>query len=526
MKYTLLILLTFIASQAFSQSSSLIHVGTAEKMTVRAGATLHADGISLKPTEDFSLSNNSLKRVSASNAKLDNQISRVYQFTNPTAAFTGNLKKYYLGSELNGLAEQSLQLFAFDTDKWYRHSTENDPANNSLSADISKLFLSEISSAVFMPDLILTASSLAENSALGSKVIDLFGTSQNVAGNEFTYTLVSGTGSADNASFVINNSGLQTNTTLDFEKKKSYSVRLRVTDGYGRFDEKVLAITITDVNEAPSALALSKRNIYEGNSMNESLGLITTTDQDAADTHTYALVAGAGSTDNGAFNILNGEIRASQVFNFDAKNSYSLRLKTTDKDGLSFEQAFTITISQKPVLTGTGNQTYPNVSTAASANPSISLGYSSQLYVNGADIVSYNWSPATGLNSTTISNPEASPKANTTYTVEVTNRFGSKTSVSITVQVREDYNITPSNILSPNGDGENDGWIIENLAAYPTNKVVIIDRSGRSIYTKINYTNDWNGTFNGLVLPEGTYYYVITLNNGAGEKKGFITIVN
>ena len=154
------------------------------------------------------------------------------------------------------------------------------------------------------------------------------------------------------------------------------------------------------------------------------------------------------------------------------------------------------------------------------------MGYSSNLDVSGADIVSYNWSPATGLNSTSISNPIATPKVTTTYTVEVTNRFGSKTSVSITVTVREDFNITPSNLLTPNGDGENDIWTIENLASYPVNKIVILDRSGRIVYSKTGYTNDWNGQYNGAGLPEGTYYYVITLNNGAGEKKGFISIIN
>lgn len=131
-----------------------------------------------------------------------------------------------------------------------------------------------------------------------------------------------------------------------------------------------------------------------------------------------------------------------------------------------------------------------------------------------------------GLSSTSISNPIATPKVTTTYTVEVTNRFGSKTSVPITVVVREDFNITPSNILTPNGDGENDQWTIKNLAAYPINKVMIFDRQGRIIYSKSGYTNDWNGTFNGTSLPEGTYYYIITLNNGAGEKKGFITLIN
>jgi gliding motility-associated-like protein len=313
---------------------------------------------------------------------------------------------------------------------------------------------------------------------------------------------------------------------LDFETKKSYSVRLRVTDAYGRFDEKILAISITDVNEMPKLIAATKLNLYEDNNIGDLIGLLSSTDVDAGDSHSYSLVAGVGSTDNAAFTISNGQIRAAQVFKHDTKNSYAIRVRTTDGGGLNYEQAFTITISQRPVLTGTGNETYPNTRTAASANPSISMGYSSDLFVSGSDIISYEWFPSTGLNSTSISNPIATPKTTTTYTVEVTNRFGSKTRVAITVTVREDYNITPSNILSPNGDGENDGWIVENLAAYPNNKVTIIDRTGKIIYTKVNYTNDWNGTFNGIILSEGTYFYVISLNNGAGEKKGYITIIN
>jgi len=526
MKYTLLIVLTLITCQGFSQSSSLIHVGTAEKMTITAGAILHADGISLKPSEDFSLSNNALKRVNASDAKLDNQISRVYQFTNPTSAFTGNLKEDYLDSELNGLSEQNLQLFVFNADKWHRQTTLNDISVNSLTSDINQLALSEISSAVFMPSLTFTASSIAENMPIATKVSDFSGTSQNIVGNGFTYSLVSGQGSSDNASFTIKDAQILTNTALDFELKKTYSVRVRVTDSFGRFDEKVMPITITNVNEAPTALAVNRLNLYEGNRVDELIGLVSSTDQDAGDTHTYSLVAGTGSTDNTAFKILNGQIYANQVFSFDTKNSYSVRVRTTDAAGLSHEQAFTITVSKKPVITGTGNETFPNTRVAASANPSISLGYGSDLFVSGADIVSYNWTPSTGLNSSTISNPTASPKATTTYTVEVTNRFGSKTNLSITVSVREDYNVTPTNILSPNGDGQNDGWIIENLSSYPNNKVTIVDRSGLLIYTKINYTNDWNGQFNGVALPEGTYYYIITLNDGKGEKTGFITIVN
>ncbi|WP_291404397.1 gliding motility-associated C-terminal domain-containing protein, partial [Daejeonella sp.] len=371
----------------------------------------------------------------------------------------------------------------------------------------------------------LSATSINENSTIGTVLANL-SSSDVDAGDSHSYTLISGTGDTNNSSFEIVANQIKVKESFNFENKSSYSIRVRTTDAGALSYENTFTITVNDVNEVPTSIAVTKLNLYEDNNVDELIGLLSSTDVDAGDAHTYTLVSGTGSTDNGAFKILNGQLRAAQVLKYDSKSTYTVRIRTTDKGGLSLEQIFSVTLSQRPVLTGTGNETYPNTRISASANPSISMGYSSDLYVSGADIVSYNWFPSTGLNSSTISNPIASPKTTTTYTVEVTNRFGSKTRIAITVTVREDYNITPSNILSPNGDGENDVWTIENLSAYPNNKVMIIDRSGKLIYSKTNYTNDWNGIFNGNALPEGTYYYIITLNNGAGEKKGFITIIN
>jgi len=82
-----------------------------------------------------------------------------------------------------------------------------------------------------------------------------------------------------------------------------------------------------------------------------------------------------------------------------------------------------------------------------------------------------------------------------------------------------------NNILTPNGDGRNDIWIIKNIEYYPDNTVRIFDKSGRIIYTKKGYTNDWNGTYNNTPLSEGTYYYVVELGTGLGIFKGFITII-
>jgi trimeric autotransporter adhesin len=527
MKYKFILFLVLISSQAFSQSGPLISVGSEEAMTITAGGILHADGLSITPTQDFTLSTTSLSLASASTAKLSNQVSRVYQFSSPSASFTGSLNMNYLDSELNGLSEQDLQLFVFNPSKWYRQVTQTDVTNNSLSSTIASLSLGEVTSAVFMPNLILTASSIAENSPLGSKVIDLIGTNENLSGEQFTYTLVSGTGSTDNTSFKITGSELQTNTALDFEKKKSYSVRLRVTDGYGRFDEKVLAITINDVNETPSALAITKSNLYESNTINQLVGALSTTDQDAGDSHTYSLVSGVGSTDNAAFNVSGNQIRASQVYSFSSKNNYSIRVRTTDKGGLSFEKVYTVSISELPTLTGTGNEFGIQFQAVASTTPKISKGFTSKLNVSGIDMVSYNWSPSASLSSTNTYNPVAKPSQTQSYSVTVTNIYGSSTTLSITVEVMEDWNIVANNILTPNGDGQNDKWEIDNLSSYPNNQLMILDRSSRVIYKKSGYANDWDGLFNGAPLPADTYYYILTLDSSGKKvsKKGFITIV-
>lgn len=90
------------------------------------------------------------------------------------------------------------------------------------------------------------------------------------------------------------------------------------------------------------------------------------------------------------------------------------------------------------------------------------------------------------------------------------------------------YKVFPINMLTPNGDGVNDVWIVKDIEKYPDNEITVFDRSGRIVFHVINYQNDWMGYLNGKPLIEDTYYYIIKLrkNSKVDHLKGFITIVN
>ena len=70
-----------------------------------------------------------------------------------------------------------------------------------------------------------------------------------------------------------------------------------------------------------------------------------------------------------------------------------------------------------------------------------------------------------------------------------------------------------ADFFSPNGDGHNDTFVIENIEEYPINKLFVFNRWGEIVYTSEPYHNDWNGRMNinadifGDELPEGMYFY-------------------
>ncbi|KPK81241.1 MAG: hypothetical protein AMS27_15640, partial [Bacteroides sp. SM23_62_1] len=81
-------------------------------------------------------------------------------------------------------------------------------------------------------------------------------------------------------------------------------------------------------NQAPTNISLNITNIDENKVAGSLVGRFNTTDPDAGDAHTYALVAGTGSGDNSSFTITGDSLITAVTFDYETKSIYSIRVKT------------------------------------------------------------------------------------------------------------------------------------------------------------------------------------------------------
>lgn len=99
------------------------------------------------------------------------------------------------------------------------------------------------------------------------------------------------------------------------------------------------------------------------------------------------------------------------------------------------------------------------------------------------------------------------------YPLVITDAEGCTDTTWISLSTKECDPIVPAEIVTPNGDGMNDVWYIQNIKDYPKNKVYIFDRWGQRVYYKEGYDNNegWDVKYLGSNMPVSTYYYIIEL---------------
>jgi predicted extracellular nuclease len=198
---------------------------------------------------------------------------------------------------------------------------------------------------------------IAENNAANALVGTLTTTDRDSTG-PFAYELVTGRGATDNQCFTIVDNQLFINESANFELKNSYSIRVKTTDSDGLSIEKTLTIRVSNVNEAPQNINLIKNTIAENSRIGSTVGSFFTTDPDARDKFTYTLIAGEGDADNSSFAIVRGNLQSREVFDFETKSDYTIRVQVTDQQGLSFEKVFTINVldqREKPTAIALSN---------------------------------------------------------------------------------------------------------------------------------------------------------------------------
>lgn len=146
--------------------------------------------------------------------------------------------------------------------------------------------------------------------------------------------------------------------------------------------------------------------------------------------------------------------------------------------------------------------------------------------LNGTGLGSPSWSPSTGLSNPFTYTTSATPLVTTDYVLTVTDIYSCANYDTVTVTViPQVFDGAIASVFTPNGDGVNDTWYIEGIANYPENEVQVFNIYGNEVFTKKNYTGDWQGTYNGSPLPDGTYFYVLKVSESQKVIKGTIDIL-
>lgn len=138
---------------------------------------------------------------------------------------------------------------------------------------------------------------------------------------------------------------------------------------------------------------------------------------------------------------------------------------------------------------------------------------------NGFLPISYEWDDPN--NQVTATAAGLSPSQE--YTVIVTDDIGCTLSASVFVDPTEGCFFI-STAITPNADGVNDTWILGGLEYFPQAKINVFNRWGQLVYNSTGYSAQWDGTYQGQLLPIADYYFTIDYAADKEVIMGTVTI--
>lgn len=376
------------------------------------------------------------------------------------------------------------------------------------------------SSVVFVP----------ENAALGSTVHTVIATDAD-KNSVLRYDIFSGN---DLAKFAINKySGKITLiSALDYETLTNYTLEIIVTDGVND-STCLIDVFVTDVNDNAPRLKDSTITVSENALVGDALLIVQATDADANSTFTYSIASG-NQAGQFAIGSSSGLVTLVGNLDYETKPKHVLEIKVSD--GINSSTALLIINvrdedDEIPVLNDTtlwvsefaniGEQVGKLVANDVDAGSSIlfSLDASSSdapFAVDAKGIVRVD------------SYLDYEKESKYQITVKVSDGVNFNTGkVTIYVTNESESIFKAVNVFTPNNDGVNDYWEVENSYLYRDCEFIIYNHIQEVVYRSKGYDNSWNGlSTKGEELPIGTYYYVVNCANCKDcNSVGFISIV-
>jgi gliding motility-associated-like protein len=155
----------------------------------------------------------------------------------------------------------------------------------------------------------------------------------------------------------------------------------------------------------------------------------------------------------------------------------------------------------------------------------IARGGVARLYAANGQM--WRWSPKTFMmGSDTLWSVRVRPTDSIQYSLLALDSNGCLFRDSMWVRVVDPEVVRIPNIITPNGDGDNEFWDLYELFEYNQRKVDIYNRAGELVYSTGAYQNNWAGKNNlGEELPVGVYFYYMKHNVTGEEHRGFVQIM-
>ena len=228
------------------------------------------------------------------------------------------------------------QVFDFETQKEYKIYIKS----QSGSIQDENVFTIHIINTIEPPTTLTLSNNTITENQIPNTIIGTFRAVDKKFSEKLTYALVSGIGDTDNGTFIITDSTLKAKDALNFEAKALHQIRVQVEDKDKNSFQKSFTIQVTDVEDNPTDILISRDNITENQAVNSTVAHLSTIDSDIRANHTYTLLTGGTN-----FNIKDGTLQTSEVFDYEAQNSYTIKIRTVDDDGQMFDKTFIIKIN-------------------------------------------------------------------------------------------------------------------------------------------------------------------------------------